>query len=67
MDAVDEIHLSKPGLLVLEFAAADEDTARLALDQLDELWATNRPGRLWRVPGRAGRALPPLRRPAAGR
>ncbi|MBT2529931.1 hypothetical protein J7E91_32365 [Streptomyces sp. ISL-99] len=66
MDHIDEQHVSAPGLLVLDIAAADESTALAALRQLSECWASSGTHRVWRVPGEAGvraRLYADMRRP----
>ncbi|MEU9102616.1 DUF6207 family protein [Streptomyces sp. NPDC048361] len=54
MDAIDPVHLSEPGLLVIDITAADDTTAQAAVAALDALWATSGPGRTHRVPGQPG-------------
>ncbi|MGW2863284.1 DUF6207 family protein [Streptomyces sp. NPDC001205] len=54
MDAIDPVHLSEPGLLVVDIAAADDATAQAAMTALDRLWATSGPCRTHRVPGEPG-------------
>ncbi|MFD3442542.1 DUF6207 family protein [Streptomyces sp. NPDC058685] len=51
---IDAVHVSEPGLLVLDITAADEATARRALDQLNALWATDASGRIRRLPAQPG-------------
>ncbi|MEU5289489.1 DUF6207 family protein [Streptomyces sp. CA-278952] len=42
MDSViDARHVSEPGLVVLDITAADEETALLLMDELQQLWATS--------------------------
>ncbi|MEU5288524.1 DUF6207 family protein [Streptomyces sp. NPDC020755] len=54
MKEIGEQHISEPGLVVLDITAADEDTLRLVVAQLEERWATSGPALVRRVPGRAG-------------
>jgi Family of unknown function (DUF6207) len=49
-----EGHISGRGMVVVEVTAADEATARRAVEQLGQLWETCGPARVWRVPGEAG-------------
>ncbi|MGW2863323.1 DUF6207 family protein [Streptomyces sp. NPDC001205] len=51
MDAIDPVHLSEPGLLVIDLAAADDDTVQAAVAALR---ATSGPCRTHRVPGELG-------------
>ncbi|WP_237302539.1 DUF6207 family protein [Streptomyces sp. S063] len=56
-DGMKEIsgqHISEPGLVVLDITAANEDTLRLVVAQLEERWATSGLAPVRRVPGRAG-------------
>ncbi|MGW5529426.1 DUF6207 family protein [Streptomyces xanthochromogenes] len=57
MDAIDPVHLSEPGLLVVDITAADDATAQAAVAALDALWATSGPCRTHRVPGEPGARL----------
>ncbi|MEU7737315.1 DUF6207 family protein, partial [Streptomyces griseus] len=43
MKELSEQHVSEPGLVVLDITAADEDTLRLVVAQLEERWATSGP------------------------
>ncbi|MEU7736470.1 DUF6207 family protein, partial [Streptomyces griseus] len=43
MKEISEQHISEPGLVVLDITAADEDTLRLVVAQLEERWATSGP------------------------
>ncbi|HKR49803.1 MAG TPA: DUF6207 family protein [Pseudonocardiaceae bacterium] len=66
MDPIDKQHVSRPGLLVLDITASDEETALTALGELDRVWASSGSHRVWRVPGQAGvkaRLYADLRRP----
>ncbi|MFK8911811.1 DUF6207 family protein [Streptomyces sp. YS-3] len=51
--AIDEQHLDQPGLAVLDITAADEDTARVVRECLQQLWATSGVAPVRRVPGQA--------------
>ncbi|MEU8727315.1 DUF6207 family protein [Streptomyces antimycoticus] len=37
MDSIDEVHVSEPGLVVLDITARDEETAAAVMSRLDEL------------------------------
>lgn len=41
MNSVDEVHVSEPGLAVLDVTGHDEDTVRAVMTALDKLWATS--------------------------
>ncbi|MER7832139.1 DUF6207 family protein [Streptomyces sp. NPDC052644] len=51
--SIDPQHL-EDGLVVLDIAAADEETARTVTDTLDRLWATSGTATVRRVPGEPG-------------
>ncbi|MFI6415807.1 DUF6207 family protein [Streptomyces sp. NPDC050585] len=51
--SIDPQHL-EDGLVVLDIAAADEETARTVTDALDRLWATSGTATVRRVPGEPG-------------
>ncbi|MFK8910844.1 DUF6207 family protein [Streptomyces sp. YS-3] len=51
---LDEQHLDQPGLAVLDITAADEDTARIVMECLEQLWATSGVTPVQRVPGHGG-------------
>lgn len=51
---IEPVHVSKPGLVVLDVVAADEATARAAREQLSRIWATDGGDRVWRLPGQPG-------------
>ncbi|RSS43398.1 hypothetical protein EF902_18460 [Streptomyces sp. WAC05858] len=58
MDSIDEVHVSEPGLVVLDITARDEETAAAVMSRLDELWATSGVQPVRRVAGEPGvRAL----------
>ncbi|MCA1223392.1 DUF6207 family protein [Streptomyces sp. 8L] len=48
------VHLTEPGLLVLDITALDEETARAAMRELEQLWRTSGVAPVRRVPGTAG-------------
>ncbi|MFF4409772.1 DUF6207 family protein [Streptomyces sp. NPDC001404] len=54
MTFINPIHISAPGLVVLEVVAGDEETARTAVETLERLWPTSGPSVPWRVPGEEG-------------
>ncbi|MFB8106788.1 DUF6207 family protein [Streptomyces sp. NPDC056007] len=62
MKEIGEQHISEPGLVVLDITAADEDTLRLAVAQLEERWATSGPAPVRRVLGPPRRDVPGVRR-----
>lgn len=51
---INEERIAEPGLVVLDVAAADEDTVRAVMDGLQHLWATSGVTPVWRVPGEVG-------------
>ncbi|MFD9033320.1 DUF6207 family protein [Streptomyces sp. NPDC059567] len=68
MEQIDPLHVSEPGLLVLDLTAADEETVQAAVDALGRRWATSGTGRVRRVPGESGvtaRLYADIRRPGA--
>lgn len=54
MEEIDPLHVSEPGLVVLDITAADADTALAAMTELGRLWATSGVVPTWRVPGEPG-------------
>jgi hypothetical protein len=54
MKPIRDAHLSEPGLVVVDIAAADDDTALAFQAALAARWATATAGRTTRVPGEAG-------------
>ncbi|WNI34381.1 DUF6207 family protein [Streptomyces sp. ITFR-6] len=54
MEKITGEHVSEPGLVVLDIAAADEATALQAMQELGRLWATSGVVPVWRVPGEVG-------------
>ncbi|MFJ7497829.1 DUF6207 family protein [Streptomyces sp. NPDC097727] len=66
MEQIDPLHVSEPGLLVVDLTAADEETLQAAIDALGRCWATSGGGRVRRVPGEPGmtaRLYADIRRP----
>ncbi|MFJ3164204.1 DUF6207 family protein [Streptomyces kanasensis] len=51
---IDEQHIAEPGLVVLDVTAADEDTLRAVMEDLDRQWATSGVTSVRRTPGPAG-------------
>ncbi|MCX4826012.1 DUF6207 family protein [Streptomyces sp. NBC_01142] len=41
MESVDLAHVAEPGLVVLDFTAADEATAIAVMHDLEQCWATS--------------------------
>ncbi|MGW2513925.1 DUF6207 family protein [Streptomyces scopuliridis] len=54
MKEITPEHVREPGLLVLDIAAADEDTALAAVTTLSLLWKVSRVTPAWHVPGQPG-------------
>lgn len=52
--SIEQQHLAEPGLVVLDIAAADEETVQAVTDALDRLWATSGTASIQRVPGEPG-------------
>lgn len=48
------MHVSEPGLVVVEVAAGDEETALAAVAALGERWVTSGPSEVWREVGEPG-------------
>ncbi len=69
MEAINEVHVSEPGLVVVDFAAADDETALAFHAALQARWATTGVERTTRDPGQSGvrlRCYLDLRQPLAG-
>ncbi|MEV6165801.1 DUF6207 family protein [Streptomyces sp. NPDC052052] len=49
MRPIDAVHVSEPGLVVVEVVAGDEETALAAVAELGEWWATSGPSAPWRA------------------
>ncbi|WP_328618825.1 DUF6207 family protein [Streptomyces sp. NBC_00354] len=54
MNSADEVHVSEPGLAVLDVAGHDEDTVRAVMTALDKLWATSGISPVIHYPGQPG-------------
>ncbi|MFF0561932.1 DUF6207 family protein [Streptomyces sp. NPDC004266] len=54
MKPIGPIHLSEPGLVVLDITAADEAPLHAAAEQLDQRWATSGTPEVRRIPGEPG-------------
>ncbi|WP_221360095.1 DUF6207 family protein [Streptomyces beigongshangae] len=54
MDPITEVHVSKPALVVVDVAAADDDTALAFQQLLAQRWATATAGRTMRDVGQPG-------------
>jgi hypothetical protein len=54
MKPFDAVHVSEPGLVVVEVAAGDEETALAAVADMGLWWATSGSSEVWRVPGELG-------------
>ncbi|MEU5108161.1 DUF6207 family protein [Streptomyces sp. NPDC021354] len=66
MEHLDEQHVSESGLVVLDIAARDEETAVAVMSRLGEMWATSGVGPVRRVAGEPGvraRMYVDIRRP----
>ncbi|MET9987710.1 DUF6207 family protein [Streptomyces rochei] len=54
MEAINEVHVSEPGLAVVDVAAADDETAFAFHAALAARWATTSVERTTRDPGQPG-------------
>ncbi|MFF1344251.1 DUF6207 family protein [Streptomyces sp. NPDC058290] len=54
MEQIDPIHVSEPGLLVLDITGQDEATVHAAVEELGRRWATSVTPSVRRVPGEPG-------------
>ncbi|MGQ4423213.1 DUF6207 family protein [Streptomyces violaceoruber] len=54
MDAINEVHVSEPGLVVVDLAAADDETAFAFHTALAARWATTSVERTTRDAGQPG-------------
>ncbi|MFG3390599.1 DUF6207 family protein [Streptomyces rochei] len=54
MEAINEVHLSEPGLVVVDIAAADDETAFAFHTVLAARWATTSVERTTREAGQPG-------------
>ncbi|GGU66226.1 DUF6207 family protein [Streptomyces lavendofoliae] len=67
---IDEQRIAEPGLVVLDLAAADEDTVRAVMEVLQKQWATSGITLVWHTPGEPGvraRVYADVRRPGTAR
>ncbi|WP_235967590.1 DUF6207 family protein [Streptomyces mesophilus] len=51
---MNEQHISEPGLVVVEVVAGTEATAKRAISEISQLWASSGASKVWRVPGEPG-------------
>ncbi|MGV9904733.1 DUF6207 family protein [Streptomyces sp. NPDC004009] len=54
MEVINEVHVSEPGLVVLDITAADDRTAFAFHAALAAMWATTAVERMTRGPGQPG-------------
>ncbi|MFH8698866.1 DUF6207 family protein [Streptomyces chartreusis] len=54
MNPINEVHVTEPGLVVVDVAAADEVTAFAFQEALTMRWATSAADRTTRSPGEPG-------------
>ncbi|MER6465779.1 DUF6207 family protein [Streptomyces sp. NPDC001228] len=54
VEAINEVHVSEPGLVVVDVAAADDRTAFAFQAVLTGMWAATSVERTTRVPGQPG-------------
>ncbi|MFD5805905.1 DUF6207 family protein [Streptomyces sp. NPDC127020] len=54
MEAINDVHVSEPGLVVVDVAAADDETAFAFHEALAARWATTSVERTTREAGQAG-------------
>ncbi|CAM5305302.1 DUF6207 family protein [Streptomyces griseomycini] len=54
MDVINEVHVSEPGLVVVDVAAADDRTAFTFQEALASLWTSTAVERTTHVPGQPG-------------
>ncbi|WP_406384963.1 DUF6207 family protein [Streptomyces sp. NBC_01618] len=54
MKQIDEQHVSRPGLVVLDITTSDEATARAVMADLEQRWATSGITPVRREPGHRG-------------
>ncbi|WP_370424359.1 DUF6207 family protein (plasmid) [Streptomyces sp. QH1-20] len=54
MTRIDNVHVSEPGLVVLDVTAHDEATAHAVMTALERRWATSGVGPVRREPGEPG-------------
>ncbi|MEW2577785.1 DUF6207 family protein [Streptomyces syringium] len=68
MTHIDDVHVSEPGLVVLDVTAHDETTAAAVMTALEQQWATSGMVPVRREPGEPGvraRIYADLRRPGS--
>ncbi|MER6467002.1 DUF6207 family protein [Streptomyces sp. NPDC001288] len=54
VEVINEIHVSEPGLIVVDVAAAEDRTAFAFQEVLAEMWAATSKERTTHVPGQPG-------------
>ncbi|MFF8478883.1 DUF6207 family protein [Streptomyces sp. NPDC015414] len=54
MDEINEVHVSEPGLVVVDVVAADDQTAFAVQEALASMWATTAVERTTRDAGQTG-------------
>lgn len=54
VESINEVHVSQPGLIVVDIAAADDQTALAFQEMLAARWATAPADRTTRDPGQPG-------------
>lgn len=54
MKPFEDLHISEPGLVVIEVAAADEGTALAVIEEIGTRWRTSGPSVPWHMPGEPG-------------
>ncbi|MFF0561949.1 DUF6207 family protein [Streptomyces sp. NPDC004266] len=54
MEPIDPIHLSEPGLVVLDITGLDEATMQAAAAEITSRWATSGIPKVRRIPGEPG-------------
>ncbi|MGI5360005.1 DUF6207 family protein [Streptomyces sp. CA-252508] len=67
---IDEQRITEPGLVILDVAAADEDTVHTVMEGSSRRWATSGVTPVWRTPGGPGvrsRVYADVRRPDTAR
>ncbi|MFI1437532.1 DUF6207 family protein [Streptomyces lydicus] len=66
---ITEAHVAEPGLVVVEIAAADDETLVQAMAAMDKVWFSSGPSEPYRIPGEPGvrvRAYGDMRRSPDG-
>ncbi|MFF0561467.1 DUF6207 family protein [Streptomyces sp. NPDC004266] len=54
MEPINPIHLSEPGLVVLDITGPDEETVQAAAVEITSWWATSGAPKVRRIPGEPG-------------